>query len=272
MGIADLTMDADLMWNLAAEHDRRIPLAGTLNLRDVGGYPVAGGGSIGWRRLLRSDALHRIDQAGVDMLCGLGLRTVLDLRTAAEIEIAPSPLERLAERGTRTTHISLIGEDLAALSTELDDIYEFIVDRRGTVIGAAVRSLTRPYALPALVHCSAGKDRTGIVVALVLAAVGVPDEFIAADYALTSVYLDPRHTAAIGQVRASSGMGERLTTALLASPPELIAGVLARARQHGGTVEGYLAGQGVTADDLATLRAALVTDRDGAQDGQRESG
>ena len=273
----------ELMLRLAAEIDRHIPLAGMLNLRDVGGYPVAGGGVIGWRRLLRSDALHQLDQAGIGALTGLGLRTVLDLRTFTETELAPSPLGQLAERGTRTTHISLIGEDLAALPAHLDDIYQFIVDRRGPVIGAAVRTLARPAALPALVHCSAGKDRTGIVVGLVLAAVGVPDQIIAADYALSSIFLDPRHTPAIGQVRASSGMGERLTAALLASPPELMIGVLARARQVGGTIEGYLASHGVTSADLATLRAALVTDglamdalaTDAGElrhDGQRESG
>lgn len=250
---------AGLMDDIAADGDRHIPLPGTLNCRDVGGYPVAGGGAIAWRTLLRSDALHGLDTAAA-ILGELGLRTVLDLRTSVETQIAPSPLDGFAESGTRTTHISLIGVDLAALPPDLGDIYEYLVDHRGSAIGAAIQSLSRPGALPALVHCTAGKDRTGIVVAFALAAVGVPDRIIAADYALSSLYLDPVHTPAIGRVRVSSGMGDRLTAALMASPPGLILRVLARARQHAGTVRGYLLDQGVSAGDLDTLRAALVTD------------
>ena len=80
--------------------------------------------------------------------------------------------------------------------------------------------LCAPAALPALVHCSAGKDRTGIVVALVLAALGVPDEVIAADYALSARYLDPERTPAIRQLQDSTGLGDALRLRLLASPPD----------------------------------------------------
>jgi len=248
-----------LIRGLAADAGRRIPLAGTLNFRDVGGYPTADGGTIGWRRLLRSDALHRLDGDAAVVLARLDLRTVLDLRTSEEVRIAPSPPDGLIPPGAVTTHISLVGEDLTALPADLDGIYRFIVDRRGAAIGAAVRFLAKPGGLPALVHCSAGKDRTGIVVAFVLAAVGVPDQVIAADYALSGRYLDPTQTPAIGRVRADTGMGDRLTEALMASPPELIAGILARVRQQAGTIEGYLTSHGVTAAELGALRTALVT-------------
>jgi len=71
---------------------RQIALPGVLNLRDVGGYPVDGGGSVRWRTLFRSDALHRLDASGVATLTGLGIKTVVDLRTQAEADIAPSPV------------------------------------------------------------------------------------------------------------------------------------------------------------------------------------
>jgi protein-tyrosine phosphatase len=109
------------------------------------------------------------------------------------------------------------------------------------------------------VHCSAGKDRTGIVVAFALAAVGVPDHIIAADYALSGTYVDPEHTPTIGRVQASTGLGDRLTVALLASPPELMARVLARARQRCGSIADYLTAHGVPSAELAALRSALVT-------------
>ncbi|MGN6796266.1 MAG: tyrosine-protein phosphatase [Streptosporangiaceae bacterium] len=261
------TDTAGLIGRVRGTGDRHIAVAGTLNFRDTGGYPVTGGGSTRWRRLLRSDGLHRLDREGLRMLGALGLRTVLDLRTHAEAQIAPSPLDELARAGALTMQVSLIGADLDALPAELTEIYDFIIDQRGSAIGAAIRSLARPGALPALVHCTAGKDRTGIVVAFALAAVGVPDEYLAADYALSGTYLDPQHTPAIGRVQESTGLGERLTAALLASPPELITRAIGRARRQAGSVADYLARYGVTCAELTALRSALVTEGEEHHDG-----
>jgi protein-tyrosine phosphatase len=244
---------------IAADRGRHVPVPGTLNFRDTGGYPVSGGGFTRWQALLRSDALHRLDPGAAGLIGALGLRTILDLRTSAETQIAPSPLDDLAGRGALTMHISLIGEDMSALPAELGQIYDFIIDEQGLAIAAAVRSLARPGAFPALVHCTAGKDRTGIVVAVALAAIGVPDHIVAADYALTSLYLDPEHTPTIGHMQESSGLGDRLTAALLACPPDLILRTLDRARRQGGTIAGYLGSFGVTDADLTALRAGLVT-------------
>jgi protein-tyrosine phosphatase len=250
---------ARLLQAVGAAPGRHIPVPGTLNCRDVGGYPVAGGGVLGWRRLLRSDGLHRLTDGAAEALAALRLRTVLDLRTSAEALIAASPLDELAGQGALTMHISLIGEDLGELPAELGEIYDYVVDRSGAAIAAAIRTLARPGGLPALVHCTAGKDRTGIVVAFALAAVGVPDQVVAADYALSSLYLDPMHTPTIGRVRDDTGLGDKLTAALLASPPELIVRTLERARRHGGSVAGYLRAHGASAAELGALRAALVT-------------
>jgi protein-tyrosine phosphatase len=258
---------ADLIARIRGADGRRIDVGGTLNFRDIGGYPVAGGGLTRWRRLLRSDGLHRLDADGRGVLGTLGLRTVLDLRTNAEAQIAPSALDELARAGALTMHVSLLGDDLDVLPAELTAIYDFIIDQRGTAIGAAIRSLARPGALPALVHCTAGKDRTGIVVAFALAAVGVPDEFVAADYALSGMYLDPQHTPTIGRVQESTGLGERLTAELLASPPELITRAIGRARRHAGTVADYLAACGVTCAELTALRSALVSEGEEHHDG-----
>jgi protein-tyrosine phosphatase len=221
---------------------------------------MIGGGVTAWRRLFRSDGLHRLESGAQEALAALRLRTVLDLRTSAETRIAPSPVDELAGYGALTMHISLIGDDLDALPAELGEIYGYVVDKQGPAIAAAVRSLARPGGLPALVHCTAGKDRTGIVVAFALAAVGVADQVIAADYALSSLYLDPRHTPTIGRVQESSGLGDRLTAALLASPPGLIVAALDRARQQSGTIAGYLAAHGAPHAELAALRSALMAE------------
>lgn len=257
--MADGVSVTDLMRSIAAVAGRHLPVEGTLNFRDAGGYPAGDGGVVAWRTLLRSDALHRVSEAGFEQLTGLGLQTVLDLRVPEEVQSAPSPVDLLAETGTRVFHLSLIGDDFSELPMELEGVYQFVIDRRGDAIGSAIKALAAPGALPALVHCTAGKDRTGIVVAFTLAALGVSDEIIAADYALSSLYLDPQLTPAIGRISADTGLDEQVTQAMMASPPELILRVLDRARQQAGSVEGYLARHGVTQTELAALKKVLVT-------------
>ncbi|HEY2506070.1 MAG TPA: tyrosine-protein phosphatase [Streptosporangiaceae bacterium] len=234
---------------------RRLAITGVYNLRDVGGYPTAAGGRVRWRTLFRSDALHRLDDAGMATVADLGVRTILDLRTQLEAEYAPTVL---VGTHARTVHISILAGDLQNVPVELAAVYRHFVEKRGDRIGAAVAELCDPAAYPALVHCSAGKDRTGIVIALVLAVLGVPDELIAADYALSGGYLDEEHTPAIGQLQASTGLGDQLTRALLTSPPQLMLDTLAQVRARGGSVAGYLADHGVGEPDLARLRTRLA--------------
>lgn len=249
------SFDRQVIQDLVLAPGRRLELEGVFNLRDIGGYPAAGGRSTRWRTLLRSDALHRLDPGGSAVLAGFGLSTVLDLRTQAEAEIAPSALDGLA---SRQTHISLLTGDLQALPLDLDAIYRYMIDQCGDTIGEAIKVLADGGAFPALVHCSAGKDRTGIVVALILAVLGVPDEVIAADYELSASYLDTERTPVIGQLQASTGLGANLTRPLLSSPAALILDVLARVRAAGGSVDGYLVDHGLSAAALDGLRAALL--------------
>ena len=241
---------------------RRIELTGVLNLRDVGGYPVAGGGSVRWRTLFRSDALHRLDAAGAAALAGLGIKTVVDLRTRAEACLAPSPV------GGRVIHLPLLPDfevlpaptvpESPGSGLDLSTIYRYFVDECGDNITTAVMELTSDDAFPALVHCSAGKDRTGVVIALILAVLGVPEEIIAADYAFSATCLDSEQTPAISQLQASTGLGDELTSEMLASPPELILEVLDRVTAAAGSAEGYLRAHGLTGAALTGLRAALI--------------
>jgi protein-tyrosine phosphatase len=233
---------------------RRIAVAGTYNLRDLGGYPASGGRSTRWRTLLRSDALHLAGPAGATVLAGYGLRTVIDLRTPAEADLAPSAATGFAPS---TVQVSLLGEHLDQMPESLTAIYRYVITERGAAVGAAVQALCAAGSVPALVHCSAGKDRTGIVIGLVLAVLGVPDEVIAADYALSGRYLNPRTTAAIGQLQASSGLTE-LRAELLASPPELMLETLGWVRDGFGSAAGYLTAHGVRPAELDALRASLT--------------
>jgi protein-tyrosine phosphatase len=240
--------------DLALADGRRIELPGLFNLRDLGGYPSAGG-ELPWRTLLRSDALHQVDAEGLRVLADLDLRTIIDLRTHMEAELGPSPLGRL---NARHVHVSVLGGDLENLPLELDAIYAYVIAECGSAIANAIRPLCSAEAFPALVHCSAGKDRTGIVIAMILSVLGVPDEIIAADYGLSAAYLDPSRTAAIGQLQVSTGLGEKLTDELILSPPRLIMEVLTSVRASHASVPDYLLAHGLRESDLAALRAALA--------------
>ncbi len=238
------------------DEDRRIALPGTQNLRDLGGYPAADGGTVRWRTLLRSDALHRLDDTGRAALSGLGLRTVIDLRTGQEVGAAPSALDGT---GAQAFHIPLFSDEaIRRLPPERAAIYRYMVDDCGPAIAAAVGRLCASGALPGLIHCTAGKDRTGLVAALVLDVIGVPDEFIAADYAMSSADLDPAAAPAIRRVRAASGVGRWLDLAALGASPQVITTALARVRDQAGSAAGYLIRHGLTRSDLDRLRAALV--------------
>lgn len=242
---------------------RHLPLAGTINVRDVGGYPAADGRTTRWRTLLRADALHRLDDDGRSELAGVGLRTVLDLREEYEVERAPDALGDLPVEVVRLPFFSAGGGTRPTRDrTEpisLGKVYDYLIDNAGTAFAAAVRRLAAPGALPALAHCSAGKDRTGLLIAFVLDVVGVPDEVIAEDYALTGRYLNPERVSALEQVAASSGLREMgLGAEVFASPPDLVLASLARVRDSHGDARGYLVHHGATKEELDRLAAALL--------------
>jgi protein-tyrosine phosphatase len=239
----------------SGEPDRWIRLPGTTNLRDLGGYPAAGGGTVRWRTLLRSDALHRLDDSGRAALAGLGLRTVIDLRTDEEVTATPSALSA----GVRTYHVPLFDASaIGRLPPELAAIYRYMIDDCGAAIAEAVGRLCAGSALPGLIHCTAGKDRTGLVAAIVLEVIGVPDDIIAADYAMSGTYLDPGAATAISQVRAVSGVGRWLDLGALGAQPAIIHEALGHIRARAGSVTGYLLGNGLTQQNIETLRSTLV--------------
>jgi protein tyrosine/serine phosphatase len=241
------------------EPDRWIRLPGTTNLRDLGGYPSTDGGTVRWRTLLRSDALHRLDDSGRAALAGLGLRTVIDLRTDEEIMATSSGLDGTGDTGVRTYHVPLFdAAAIGGLPPELAAIYRYMIDDCGAAIAEAVGRLCAGNALPGLIHCTAGKDRTGLVAAIVLAVVGVPDDIIAADYALSGSQLDPGAATAISQIRAVSGVGRWLDLGALGAQPRVIHEALAHIRARAGSVTGYLLQNGLTRPDIETLRRGLL--------------
>lgn len=239
---------------------RRIDLGRSLNCRDVGGH-AAGAGVVRHGLLFRSD-LPLVDDACSHHLEPLGLRTVIDLREPDERIARPV---RLATATPRVVSIpsglgSLVAAD-ATRAASLTMLYRTAILETGPRLAEIVSELARPGALPALVHCAAGKDRTGIVVALVLSAIGVADEDVARDYALSAENLTTEFFDALDD--GAGGAAEVDLTALRTADGVEIVRMLALVRQAAGGARAYLRHHGVTEDDLVALERALVDNEGG---------
>jgi protein-tyrosine phosphatase len=166
------------------------PLAidGLVNLRDLGGLPTESGAPTRQGRLLRSESLHSLSASGVRDLLELGVGAVVDLRTASERERHPSPL---VDVGVLTVHAPIFTDDgdFPVHLTTAEEVYGWWLRERSTGVAGAMSAIADAPSAPVLVHCHAGKDRTGVVVALVLRLAGVDIDVIADDYAVSGVQL-----------------------------------------------------------------------------------
>ncbi|WP_236977011.1 MULTISPECIES: tyrosine-protein phosphatase [Mycobacterium] len=233
----------------------RLEIDGTFNLRDVGGLPVQGGGRLRCNLLYRSDAIDAISEAGRRSLRDLNLRTVIDLREPRERREAPPDLGN----GVRCEQIPILRDRLTyGHLADIADLYAAVIGVAGPEFAAVIECLSRPDALPALVHCTAGKDRTGMAVGLLLAAIGVPDSAVADDYAVTEVNLGEEARARVLQRAIEAGIPAQQLAVMMGSPPQLMMDVLDQVRAANGTVAAYLTRHGLDTDALVRLRRTLV--------------
>ena len=240
--------------------ERRIPVAGCHNFRDLGGYPTAEGGALRWRLLFRADGLHALTPEGVAVLRDrLRLGDVVDLRSSAELSVdGRGPL---AGEEIRFHHLPLFdaearGERALPVGASLADLYFAMLDFAREPLARIVTTLARIDA-PAVFHCAAGKDRTGVVSALLLSLLGVRDEVIVVDYAATRDALD----AIVSRLMSSEGyrdMLEQLPPDTMHAEPETMEGFLERVRREFGSMAGYAREIGVADEDVARLRRRLV--------------
>jgi protein-tyrosine phosphatase len=234
---------------------RRVAIAGMFNLRDVGGYATTTGGVTRWRTLLRGDAPHQLTEGCRAVLAQIGIRLVIDLRSRDELRRAPAAWGRLPLAVVHRPVYSVLPDD-AHWADDPAGIYRSMVTAHGRQLTGAVMGIAQSGGMPTLVHCSAGKDRTGIVIALALTAVGVAEHDVIADYTLTSRYLHAGAGAALRKLFGSTG--DPMDPALLACPPELLADTLQLIRAEYGGVQEFLLHNGATRADLGRLRQLLV--------------
>jgi len=241
-------------------------LDGPANFRDLGGYATASGGLTRTGRLYRSDSLSYLSDRDVAALRDeLGVRTVIDLRAGHEVEeYGHGPLAAHVQQ----LHLPIVDQTRdpptprrlirrAPKFQQLDEIYTFMLREYAERFGAVLHVIADPANHPLVFHCAAGKDRTGLVAALVLSVCDVPDDLIVSDFAFTESRMPEiiaRHTARAEQASADAEVAAQQYGAQAATMHV----VLQALRDEHGSVAGYVRSTGVTDDEIDALRAALV--------------
>jgi protein-tyrosine phosphatase len=261
-------LDLDGEFVVAAE--RLVRVDGTRNLRDLGGQLGADRRAVRWGQLYRSDAIDALSPAGIEVFGRLGVRSVCDLRSEATILGRPAGLapsvawSRVAMGGDGIHDDDLLSKMATGEITEVTD--EFMTETYGALlesaagpIGAVVRRAADPGNHPMVFHGAAGKDRTGLVAALLLGALGVADPDILDDYELTNRYLAAPRVAALRPELAAQGVDIDRLLPYFTAPRPVMAALLLLIRQRYGSIEGYLTAIAeVEVADLVALRAGLL--------------
>ena len=234
-----------------------LTIEGLVNLRDLGGLPTASGKTTLPGRLLRSESPHTVSESGLRSLLDLGIGAVVDLRTTSEREHRPSPL---VDAGVHTSHAPIFtdDEDYPDHLVTAAEVYCWWLRERQTGVASAMTAIADAPSAPILVHCHAGKDRTGVVVALVLRLAGVPVEAIADDYAISGVQL--AEMLARDRVTAvERGMDEVRVERLFTVRREALVQTMARVdSEFGGTVS-LLRSAGLDEARIGRLSNLLVS-------------
>jgi protein-tyrosine phosphatase len=231
--------------------DRHLPLPGTRNLRDVGGYRTADGRQTRWRTLLRTDSLDLLPDRSQAALLDLGLRQAIDLRWPSELASAPSVFRDSPRVRYRSIPLLAFEEDDPNPHVGLVGMYRRILDERGAHLVEVVRAVIEPDGTPVAIGCAAGKDRTGVAIAIILSAVGVPRELVVADYALSAgFFLAPAADPHLVDWRSGPVETE--------SPPEYMEEVLRHLDERHGGARSLLRAGGMTEPELDRLVEVLT--------------
>jgi protein-tyrosine phosphatase len=250
-----LQRSRDLLWD------------GLLNVRDLGGHPTTDGDETRYDSIIRADSVRQLSDQGWAALVDYGVKTIVDLRTNDELAADPP-----AELPVEVLHIPFFEtdtEDWKEVEARLDgaaraapdvptatrEVYLIFLEHFDHNVAAAIRAIANAPEGGVVIHCAGGKDRTGLLTALLLHVAGVGIDEIAADYSLSEERLRPRHEQWFAEAESDEDL-ERMKR-MSQTPAESIEGVFEELERRYGSVEGYLRQAGLTADELDRARGRL---------------
>ena len=254
--------------------DRAVSVEGLRNMRDVGGLPASEGRVTRRGVLYRSEAPIGLSAQGIRELATLRLATVVDMRHERESGFVattlPDGIQRVlagveppADSGGKGLVEQVVdGDRLDYTAVELTSLYFDMLQTQSAVFGRVVGFMADPEHLPILVHCQAGKDRTGLAVALALEAIGVERQAVVDDYELSTHYRAYRREE-VAPALAASGSEWSRVKALFGAPAEVLEASFAEIERRNGSVRAYLIEScGVTEETLDLLAELLLETRD----------
>jgi protein-tyrosine phosphatase len=242
--------------------ERILQLDHVYNFRDLGGYPTRAGTTTRWGRFFRSAALQNLTDEARARLRGLDLRTIIDLRRTDEIEGEPDAVA--GEPSFRYYHLPIFPAPLSSAEhsplpqvTSLADVYIAVLDHFGGPVKAIFERLVESSANPVLIHCTAGKDRTGVIAALLLDLARVPAEVIITDYAMTEALVAPLMNE-LRQKAILTGLDIDRHSRMLECKPEYMDAMLSHLYARYGDAEAYLRHIGIGGPAIESLKTALL--------------
>lgn len=240
----------------------RIPLEGAYNFRDLGGLVGLDGRRIPARRVFRSDRLTGLTGPDLELLEALAIGRVFDLRS--DFELSEHGAGTFATAAGRHRHVPLVRVSLTITDERIDwekvDLqsrYLEMLIEGAPVIREILEHLSLEDAPATVFHCTGGKDRTGVMAAVLLRTLGVSDEIIVDDYAISERYLEP-FVEATRALMESEGFDRQVVLYLCGSPAERMRKMLADMDERWGSVEAYLRWTGMNAEAVDALRRRLL--------------
>lgn len=235
-----------------------IPLAGLINARHLGGYPTMDGGITRKEAFVRCENPQKLTKEDLDTLYRLGIRWVIDLRSPEEVCAAPNPMaadSRFTYRNIPVFSKDASPEALTKSGIPMGDLYIYMLEERKSAFREIFSEILRAEG-GVLYHCSAGKDRTGVLSALLLLLAGVAEDMVIEEYSYTQVLLAPL----VAELKKGlpAGVSGQYAEEMLSARPEFIRKAVDYLKKNYGSAEAYLANLGFSAAETEELRARLL--------------
>lgn len=249
----------------SGERPRRVDFDGPRNFRDLGGYPAGDGHATRWGVLYRADRLDRMTDADLERFAELGIARVYDLRHGYERDRYPDPvpsvhvpvMSKVMAAGPRPDIAALVDHDDGRAF--MRDMMLRLLEHAAPELGELITAFADPDDLPVVFHCSAGKDRTGVVAALVLETLGVDREIVIDDFALTGEYRADGEDSAGFAMMLQHGFAPEVAAGALGAPRSMMSELLDEIDRRWGGAERYLAERaGLRPATIDALRSTLV--------------